>query len=149
IRPEPRLWLDLTAYQWAALALVPLFAALWARDARAPAEAAADPPSLPAEPSYDRRTVLEAAEGRARREGAAHRRGPPGRVVVLLPPKKGGDLRPRHVLHAESGRDERAAPQHRAGAQDHPRSSGAQGGPSPPAAVGQETVTRRPGPKAQ
>jgi phosphatidylglycerol:prolipoprotein diacylglycerol transferase len=29
IRPEPRLWLDLTVYQWAALAFVPLFALLW------------------------------------------------------------------------------------------------------------------------
>jgi phosphatidylglycerol:prolipoprotein diacylglycerol transferase len=35
IRPEPRLWLDLTGYQWAALALVPLFVVLWAHDARA------------------------------------------------------------------------------------------------------------------
>lgn len=36
LRPEPRLWLGLSAYQWAALAIVPLFAALWHRD-RAPA----------------------------------------------------------------------------------------------------------------
>jgi hypothetical protein len=34
IRPEPKLWYDLTGYQWAALALIPLFAALWANDAR-------------------------------------------------------------------------------------------------------------------
>jgi phosphatidylglycerol:prolipoprotein diacylglycerol transferase len=34
IRPEPRLWLELTAYQWAALAFVPLFIALWVRDQR-------------------------------------------------------------------------------------------------------------------
>ena len=32
IRPEPRLWLDLTAYQWAALAVAPVFVALWVRD---------------------------------------------------------------------------------------------------------------------
>jgi len=35
VRPEPRLWLDLTGYQWAALALVPVFALLWWHDARA------------------------------------------------------------------------------------------------------------------
>jgi phosphatidylglycerol:prolipoprotein diacylglycerol transferase len=29
IRPEPRLWADLTIYQWAALALVPVFVLLW------------------------------------------------------------------------------------------------------------------------
>jgi phosphatidylglycerol:prolipoprotein diacylglycerol transferase len=33
IRPEPRLLWGLTGYQWAALALVPLFAWLWWRDA--------------------------------------------------------------------------------------------------------------------
>ena len=33
IRPEPRLWLDLTGYQWAALAFIPLFVALWWLDA--------------------------------------------------------------------------------------------------------------------
>ncbi|MSR58643.1 MAG: diacylglyceryl transferase [Planctomycetaceae bacterium] len=32
IRPEPRLWLDLTGYQWAALAFIPLFASLWIHD---------------------------------------------------------------------------------------------------------------------
>jgi phosphatidylglycerol:prolipoprotein diacylglycerol transferase len=32
IRPEERLWLSLTAYQWACLALVPVFAGLWLRD---------------------------------------------------------------------------------------------------------------------
>ncbi len=32
IRPEPKWWLDLTGYQWAALTLIPLFAALWYRD---------------------------------------------------------------------------------------------------------------------
>ncbi len=32
IRPEARLWGDLTGYQWAALVLIPLFAWLWARD---------------------------------------------------------------------------------------------------------------------
>jgi phosphatidylglycerol---prolipoprotein diacylglyceryl transferase len=34
IRPEVRLWLGLTGYQWAALALMPLFGALWMHDAR-------------------------------------------------------------------------------------------------------------------
>ncbi len=34
IRPEPRLWLDLTGYQWAALALMPVFALLWWGDSR-------------------------------------------------------------------------------------------------------------------
>lgn len=34
IRPEPRLFAGLTGYQWAALALAPLFAWLWWRDAR-------------------------------------------------------------------------------------------------------------------
>jgi phosphatidylglycerol:prolipoprotein diacylglycerol transferase len=33
IRPEPQLWLGLTGYQWAALALAPVFAWLWWRDA--------------------------------------------------------------------------------------------------------------------
>ncbi len=32
IRPEPRLWLDLTVYQWAALAFIPVFVILWWRD---------------------------------------------------------------------------------------------------------------------
>jgi len=35
IRPEPTLWLGLTAYQWAAILFVPVFAWLWVRDARA------------------------------------------------------------------------------------------------------------------
>jgi phosphatidylglycerol:prolipoprotein diacylglycerol transferase len=35
IRPEVRLWGGLTGYQWACLALVPVFAGLWVRDARA------------------------------------------------------------------------------------------------------------------
>ncbi|MEZ6060387.1 MAG: prolipoprotein diacylglyceryl transferase [Planctomycetaceae bacterium] len=34
IRPEARMWAGLTGYQWAALALIPLFAGLWMRDAR-------------------------------------------------------------------------------------------------------------------
>ncbi len=34
IRPEPRLGLGLTAYQWAALLFIPLFALLWLRDGR-------------------------------------------------------------------------------------------------------------------
>jgi len=37
LRPEP-VFYGLTAYQWAALALVPVFVALWIRDARAMAE---------------------------------------------------------------------------------------------------------------
>lgn len=32
IRPEPRLWLSLTGYQWACLALLPVFGWLWLRD---------------------------------------------------------------------------------------------------------------------
>jgi phosphatidylglycerol:prolipoprotein diacylglycerol transferase len=32
LRPEPRLWLDLTGYQWAAVALIAVFAALWRLD---------------------------------------------------------------------------------------------------------------------
>ena len=32
IRPEAPLWQGLTGYQWASLALIPLFAALWVRD---------------------------------------------------------------------------------------------------------------------
>ena len=32
IRPEPRFWLDLTMYQWAAIAFVPVFVLLWRRD---------------------------------------------------------------------------------------------------------------------
>lgn len=32
LRPEPRYFLELTAYQWAALGLVPLFIWLWVRD---------------------------------------------------------------------------------------------------------------------
>jgi phosphatidylglycerol:prolipoprotein diacylglycerol transferase len=35
IRPEPVLRLGLTGYQWACLALVPVFVTLWARDAQA------------------------------------------------------------------------------------------------------------------
>jgi phosphatidylglycerol---prolipoprotein diacylglyceryl transferase len=34
IRPEPEIWMGLTAYQWGALVLIPLFAWLWRRDAR-------------------------------------------------------------------------------------------------------------------
>ena len=39
IRPEAELWAGLTGYQWACLALVPVFAALWIRDARPAAQA--------------------------------------------------------------------------------------------------------------
>jgi phosphatidylglycerol:prolipoprotein diacylglycerol transferase len=34
IRPEARLWANLTGYQWAAMALAVVFAAIWCRDAR-------------------------------------------------------------------------------------------------------------------
>jgi len=34
LRPEPRIWLSLTGYQWAAIAFTPLFALLWWHDAR-------------------------------------------------------------------------------------------------------------------
>lgn len=44
IRPEPELWLGLTGYQWAALALLPLFAWLWVRDRRAPSRMAGAAP---------------------------------------------------------------------------------------------------------
>lgn len=33
IRPEPRIWLGLTSYQWFALAMLPIFLLLWWRDA--------------------------------------------------------------------------------------------------------------------
>lgn len=38
LRPEPEVALGLTVYQWAALVFVPVFALLWARDARTMAE---------------------------------------------------------------------------------------------------------------
>jgi phosphatidylglycerol---prolipoprotein diacylglyceryl transferase len=34
LRPEPRLWLELTGYQWAALALIPTFCLLWWGDSQ-------------------------------------------------------------------------------------------------------------------
>jgi phosphatidylglycerol:prolipoprotein diacylglycerol transferase len=34
IRPEPKLWLDLTIYQWGAIVFSPVFALLWLRDRR-------------------------------------------------------------------------------------------------------------------
>ena len=34
IRPEPKLWLELSVYQWAALAFMPVFVLLWLRDRR-------------------------------------------------------------------------------------------------------------------
>ena len=34
LRPEPAVWQGLTAYQWASLAIVPLFAVLWWHDSR-------------------------------------------------------------------------------------------------------------------
>jgi phosphatidylglycerol:prolipoprotein diacylglycerol transferase len=34
LRPEPQIFAGLTGYQWATIALVPVFAGLWARDAR-------------------------------------------------------------------------------------------------------------------
>jgi phosphatidylglycerol:prolipoprotein diacylglycerol transferase len=45
IRPEPRMLLDLTAYQWAALLFIPVFAALWWRDAHAMASEARPAPA--------------------------------------------------------------------------------------------------------
>lgn len=44
IRPEPRLWLELTIYQWAAVAFVPVFALLWLHDRHALAA-----PAVPSE----------------------------------------------------------------------------------------------------
>lgn len=46
IRPEAQLWLGLTGYQWACLALAPVFVGLWLRD-RSP------PSLLPARPEFD------------------------------------------------------------------------------------------------
>jgi phosphatidylglycerol:prolipoprotein diacylglycerol transferase len=46
IRPEIRLWQGLTGYQWAALALIPVFSALWWRDQRN-RNASMDTPSMP------------------------------------------------------------------------------------------------------
>lgn len=43
IRPEARLWLGLTGYQWACLPLAALFLWLWRRDARRPSTTAAAP----------------------------------------------------------------------------------------------------------
>lgn len=34
IRPEPAMWLSMTAYQWFVLAMLPIFAFLWRRDSR-------------------------------------------------------------------------------------------------------------------
>ncbi|MCH8046414.1 MAG: prolipoprotein diacylglyceryl transferase [Planctomycetes bacterium] len=45
IRPEARLWGNLTIYQWAALLLIPLFAWLWARDGAEPRDRAARQPA--------------------------------------------------------------------------------------------------------
>jgi phosphatidylglycerol:prolipoprotein diacylglycerol transferase len=47
IRPEARLLAGLTAYQWGALALVPVFVTLWIRDHRAQSTTAARPAELP------------------------------------------------------------------------------------------------------
>ncbi len=49
IRPEARLWAGLTGYQWACLVLVPVFAGLWVRDARA--MRAVELPPLVADPA--------------------------------------------------------------------------------------------------
>lgn len=46
IRPESRLALGWTAYQWACLGLIPVFLALWVRDARR-----LNPPAIAAEPA--------------------------------------------------------------------------------------------------
>jgi phosphatidylglycerol---prolipoprotein diacylglyceryl transferase len=45
IRPEPKLWGSLTGYQWAVMALTPLFVLLWIADARAAQVPAAAAPS--------------------------------------------------------------------------------------------------------
>ena len=42
IRPEQKLWLDLSVYQWAALLFIPVFAWLWLRDGQAVAEQTQD-----------------------------------------------------------------------------------------------------------
>ncbi len=47
IRPEPRLWLGLTGYQWAALALAPVFIGLWILDSQRLQQ-----PQLAFEPSH-------------------------------------------------------------------------------------------------
>lgn len=38
IRPEPKLWQGLTGYQWASLALMPVFVGLWLRDRKPASE---------------------------------------------------------------------------------------------------------------
>lgn len=43
LRPEPQIFAGLTGYQWAAVALVPVFGVLWADDARTAAIAAGQP----------------------------------------------------------------------------------------------------------
>ena len=48
IRPEPKLWLDLTGYQWSAMAFVPLFVALWIVDQRTLTSAMRIPAPRPA-----------------------------------------------------------------------------------------------------
>ncbi len=53
IRPEPKLWLDLSIYQWAALVFIPVFALLWLRDWRA-LEACGRPTAPPAVPEGSR-----------------------------------------------------------------------------------------------
>ena len=44
IRPEPRVELGLTVYQWSALAFIPLFVLLWRRDSRTLVTETAPPP---------------------------------------------------------------------------------------------------------
>ncbi len=47
IRPEVQLWASLTGYQWACLALMPVFVALWIRDRPANSNAKNGPPRGP------------------------------------------------------------------------------------------------------
>jgi phosphatidylglycerol---prolipoprotein diacylglyceryl transferase len=45
IRPEPKLWLDFSVYQWAAVLLLPVFALLWVRDRQNAASIISAPPA--------------------------------------------------------------------------------------------------------
>lgn len=59
IRPEPVLWGGLTGYQWATLALAPIFVGLWIRDARSRAgESWTDAPPV-SEPETARQVQTE------------------------------------------------------------------------------------------
>lgn len=47
IRPEPKLWLGLSVYQWAALVFAPVFALLWLHDRRSSGVDGANPEAPP------------------------------------------------------------------------------------------------------